>query len=351
MKEAKLKDLPDRDNKELAGSIELKAICIDAATGKVLLSKTLAKFDDPDPIHPLNTYASPTPFLDGDRIYCHFGTYGTWCLNANSGETVWTARIKLSHSVGPGSSPIVIKDRLILACDGTDQQFVAGLDTETGQEVWRTPRPPLRSREPESQKSYCTPTAVTVRGQVQVVVPGAQWVCGYDPNYVREIWRLDHGDGFSLCGRPVIAGNLAIFSTGYTRPEMVAVRYDGIGDVSKSHMVWRTNKGAPSKPSPVVVGDALYMVSDSGVLTKLRVTDGSSIWQKRLSGNYSASPIVAADRLYFFNHEGEVSVLGTGEQFEKISESELPPRILASPAVIEHDLIIRTEHSLIRIAH
>ncbi len=348
-KARKLADDPLKAIKDVAGTVEFQAICVDFATGNVVHEISLAKVDDPEPINPLNTYASPTPVIAGGRVYCHFGNYGTWCLNAEDGAIVWQRQIVVDYSVGPGSSPYVHGDKLILVCDGTDQQFVMALDAATGKEVWKTPRPPIRATEVEYRKAYSTPIAVQVRGETQLIVPGAQWICAYAPDTGREIWRIDHGDGFSVSPRPIAVGDLVVFSTGYMKPELVAVKTDGQGDVSQTHVAWRVSRGAPSKPSPIAVGDRIFVVNDLGVLTQLRSADGSILWQHRLGGQYSASPIQAGDKLVFCSHTGAVTVVAVDAQYRELAKNELEAAILASPAVVGDDLLIRTENELLRI--
>lgn len=346
---SKLAKDPLKGIKEVAGSVQIRAIGVDYATGKVVHDLVLAEIDDPEPINPLNTYASPTPMLDGGQVYCHFGNYGTWCINAQTGEQVWHRQIVVDYSVGPGSSPLVHQDKLILVCDGIDEQFVVALDKATGQEVWRTARPPKRASNVEFRKAYSTPIVVSVQGKQQLVVPTAQWICGYAPDSGEEIWRIDHGNGFSVSPRPIATNGLIVFSTGYMRPELVAVRPTGVGDVTDSHIAWRVDRGAPNKPSPIAVGDRIYMVADNGILTQLRTSDGSIAWQKRLSGNFSASPICAGDKLFFCSHEGKVTVVAAGPTYREVAKNEIDAQILASPAVVGNDLLIRTEHSLFRI--
>ncbi len=349
--ERKLGDDPLKDIKEVAGAVELKALCVDFESGAIEHNISLAQVDDPEPINPLNTYASPTPVLDGQRVFCHFGNYGTWCLDARTGSPIWTTRIQVDHSVGPGSSPFVIGKHLVLVCDGIDQQFIVALDKTTGKELWRTARPPIRATNVEFKKAYSTPILVDVQGRQQLVIPGAQWICGYDPATGREIWRIDHGSGFSTSPSAVISGGLVVFSTGYMRPELVAVRPDGHGDVTTSHIIWRVSRGAPAKPSPLAVGNRIYMISDDGILTQLRSEDGSIAWRHRISGNFSASPINVSGKLFFCSHEGVVTVVADDETYQELAKNELESRLMASPAVVGNDLVIRTEQSLLRIGN
>lgn len=349
--ERRLGGNPTGGVKEVARSMEIRAVCVDFESGSLLHNLVLASFVDPDPINPLNTFASPTPVMNDGMVFCDFGNYGTWCLDAETGKTIWQHRIVVDYSVGPGSSPIVHGDKLIRVCDGIDQQFIVALDKATGSEVWRTARPPMRTENVEFRKAYSTPLVISVHEKPQVVVPGAQWICGYDPDNGHEIWRIDHGSGFSVSPMPILVNGLVVFSTGFMRPELVAVKPDGQGDVTNTHVMWRVSRGAPTKPSAIAVGQRIYMVSDTGVLTQLRVEDGSIVWQERLAGNFSASPILAGDHLYFCSHEGIVIVVKPGERFVEVARNELEPRILASPAVIGNDLVFRTEDALLRIGN
>lgn len=335
--------------KEVAAAIEIKAVCIEFNSGRVLHDLSLKRFDDPQPINPLNTYASPTPVIEDNRVYCDFGNYGTWCIDSYTGDTIWHKQTIVDYSVGPGSSPILCDDKLILVCDGTDEQFVLALDKETGEERWRASRPAKRADDGEFRKAYSTPLVINVQGQRQIVVPSAQWICGYDPDSGQEIWRFDHGSGFSVSPRPIYVAGLIVFSTGYMRPELVAVRPDGTGDVTATHQVWRVNRGAPTKPSPIAVGEQIYMVSDTGILSKLDARDGSILWQERLAGNYSASPVQAGNKLYFPSHEGTVTVVGIADDYQELARNQLEPRLMASPAVVGEDLLIRSEFALYRI--
>jgi outer membrane protein assembly factor BamB len=339
------------DDKTVATNVSFFAICVDAESGKIIHDIELASTDQPEPINPLNSYASPTPVLDEGRVYCHFGNYGTWCLDASTGEPIWHEQIVVDHGVGPGSSPIVVENLLVLVCDGCDQQFVVALNKNTGKQLWKTDRPPQRDKHVEMRKSFSTPIVIDVAGQKQIIAPAAQWIAAYEPATGKEIWRADHGDGYSIGVAPVFVDGLVIFSTGFMKPHLVAVRPDGQGDVTNSHIVWRWSHGAPNKPSPVVAGGELYVVADNGVLSKLRVTDGKEIWRQRIGTEYSSSPIVCRDRIYFSSHEGILSVVQVGSEFKLLAENKLEGRLMASPAVLNDELIIRSEQALWRIGN
>ncbi|MGB7328451.1 MAG: PQQ-binding-like beta-propeller repeat protein, partial [Rubripirellula sp.] len=306
--------------------------------------------DSPNPIHPMNSFASPTPVLLGKRVICHFGGYGTWCLDSVTGETIWQQKLLVDDSVGPGSSPILFNDQMIVACDGIDKQFVAALSIADGSIRWKTPRPPMRSPNGEFQKAYSTPLLINVKGQSQLVVPGAQWCVAYDPNNGSEIWRVDHGDGFSVTPMPIMTAGKIIFSTGYITPELVAVDPTGRGDVTETHVLWRQKRNAPAKPSMVSRGKVLFVISDTGILSALNTDDGSQLWRQRLGGAYSASPLISDQRIMVASHTGEVTVFAAEAQYRKLGGIDIGEQIMASPITIGSDLVLRTEKAVYRFS-
>jgi len=328
-----------------AGGTSLRAVCLDAETGKQLHSVELFKLPSPPGIHKKNSHASPTPILDGDRVFVHFGPYGTACLSGE-GKVVWKQELKYSPVHGPGGSPALVGELLILSCDGSDSQQVIALDRKTGAIRWKTPREPL----PIAKKfAFCTPLAIDVAGKTQVVLPTAGAVTSYDPATGRAIWTARYGDGYSIVPRPVYGHGLVFVGTGFDRPTLIAVRPDGKGDVTDTHVAWKLDKGAPLNPSPLLVGDELYLVSDQGIGTCLDAKTGKVHWQERLGGNYSASPLHAAGRIYFLDENGATTVVKPGKAFEKLGRNEIKGRTFASPVPIEGALFLRTDTQLLRI--
>lgn len=352
LKQARSKMLafnPLADQMNVVGTVSLRAVSIDAVTGKLLSDDEILSVKEPPAIHSLNSFASPTPILDGRLLFCHFGEMGTLCFDTQAKKVAWKTVLPASLSVGAGSSPLVHGDLVIVPCDGTDKQYVVALNKVTGKEVWKTKRPKMSGFLGDYHKSYCTPLVVTVKGQEQVVIPGAQWVVAYEPDTGKEIWRVRHGDGFSNAPCPVVAGDLVCICTGYMKPEVVAIRMDGSGDVTKSHVAWRISKQAPTMPSPVIVGHEMYMVNDQGVATCANTSDGSILWSKRIAGNYSSSPLSADDKIYFSSREGKTTVIKPGSEFTELAVNSLEGQLMASPAVFEESLILRTDSHLYRI--
>jgi outer membrane protein assembly factor BamB len=336
--------------KNVAGTVQLLAMAVDAATGSIVHQIDLDVVAEPKPIHAMNSYASPTPAIHDDRIVVHFGRYGTWCLDAVSGETLWNRRIVIEDSVGPGSSPVVHDGLVLLTCDGTDKQFIEALSLANGETVWKTDRPPIGAANGEQRKSFSTPLVIEVNGGTQAIIPGAQWCVAYDVSDGREIWRVEHGGGFSITPMPSLIGERIVFSTGFMKPELLAVDPTGKGDVTNTHVAWRTMKGGSRRPSMVSDDLRLYCVSDDGILTVLRHSTGNVIYRERLGGQYSSSPLRVGDRILIADHEGLVRVFLAGDDYREVASYDLGEQIMASPAVLGEDLLIRTAAALYRFS-
>lgn len=345
----KVEHLPIADAMIAFESITLSALEFDLATGELLRRIELFKVDGPPPIHGLNSYASPSPVLDGGYLYCHFGVFGTACVDTASGEVKWRRELDLDHVVGPGSSPVVVDGRVIIPCDGADKQYVAALDAKTGEPVWRVDRPPIRATVGDERKAFSTPLVIDAAGRRQVIIPGAQWFVSYDPATGEEIWRVDHGSGFSNVPRPIFDGELLYISTGFGPTELWAIRPDGTGDVTETHVDWRQKKQAPAMPSPVAADGRVYMISDAGVASCLDAETGESLWLERVAGQYSASPLYADGRVYFWNHDGRTTVVAAEPEFEVLARNDLDGRIMASPAAVDGSFILRTDTHLYRL--
>ncbi|BBO33314.1 PQQ-binding-like beta-propeller repeat protein [Lacipirellula parvula] len=332
-------------------SISLRVIEVDFESGKILREINLFERESPPPIHGLNTYASPTPVLDTEtgRLFCHFGTFGTCCIDTHTGEIVWKRQLELDHVVGPGSSPALYKNLLIIPNDGIDRQYIAALDVATGKTVWEQSRPPIRENNTDHHKAFATPLVIEVDGRPQAVIPGAQWFVAYDPLSGDELWRIDHGSGFSNIARPVFDGQLLFLNTGLGKAQLWAVLPDGAGDVTETHVAWRETRQVPAMSSPALSNGRLYMVSDGGVASCLDSETGKTLWRERMPGKYSASPLTGGGRVYFWSHEGRTNVVADSNKFELLSQNDVDGMLMASPAAIDGDLLLRTDTSLYRV--
>lgn len=336
---------------EIAGGVSLRAICVDRNTGELLRNLELFQVENPEPIHSLNSYASPTPVIENGRVYCHFGTYGTACIETKSGEIVWRDNsLNVDHQNGPGASPIVWRNLLIVQYDGIDKQFVAARDKDSGDLVWKVKRSGVLPQKREFQKAYATPHVIEDTDPPQLISPGSDWVFSYDPQTGKELWRANYGQlGFSTVPRPVIGHGMVYIITSFMQSRILAIKYDGSGDVSQTHVVWKSDRQVPKKPSALLVEGELYLVSDNGVGTCLDAKTGAEIWTNRLGGQYSASPLFADGRIYAFSQEGKTLVLKPGREYEVLAENHLDAGFMASPAVAGKSMFLRTETHLYRI--
>jgi outer membrane protein assembly factor BamB len=329
---------------------ELFAVAADRATGRILHDLRIFHIERPQATHALNSYASPSPVIEEGRVYVHFGAHGTACLDTATGRTLWSRQdLACDHFRGPGSSPLLFEDLLILHFDGIDVQYLAALDKRTGRTVWKTDRSTdFGNADGDLRKAYSTPLLTEVGGRPQLISPGAKAAMAYDPHSGRELWKVRY-DGFSNTVRPLAGHGLVFVNTGFGRTELWAIRPDGQGDVTESHVVWRANKSIPTKPSPVLVGDLLFMANDAGIFTCLEAKTGALVWQKRIGGQYSASPLYAAGRIYFFSHEGRTTVIAPEREWRVLAENQLDDGFMASPAVADGRLILRTKARLLCI--
>jgi len=324
--------------------LSLRALAFDVTTGQQVVNVEVFKIPtDRRDINPKNSWASPTPVIDGDRVYVHFGADGTAALS-QSGEILWKNRFEYQSQHGAGGSPIVYGDLLIFSCDGSDAAFVIALDKHTGKTKWKT------NRGVPADQAYTTPLVIRVAEQDQLISVGAFRARAYEPLTGKEIWRVRYDEGFSNVPRPVFAHGLVFITTGFQQPELLAIRPDGKGDVTKTHIAWSLKRGAPLTPSPIVVGDELYVVTDGGIASCLDAKTGEVIWQSRLGGTYSASPIFADGRLYFPAEQGVTTVIAPGRQARRLATNRLDGGLLASIAVADRAFFLRTDSSLYRIS-
>jgi outer membrane protein assembly factor BamB len=349
---------------------ELRAICIDAASGKIV--KDIKVFDmiqrevDPAYMHDsphLNSVATPTSVVEEDHVFVSFGSQGIACLDRKNGDKLWERRdLRAYQPVRQGSSPIVDEENLYVAFDGTDQQFFVALDKKTGDTRWKTDRnvatdwsATLRARglEPkkngggkpgDNHKSFATAHLINVNGQRQLIAPAAEATISYNPNTGEELWRVLYPGGFNVAARPLHAhGMVYVFTSGLTG-YLMGIRPDGKGDVTDTHVGWSTTRGTPHIPSPVIAGDLMFLVTDKGGIVRcLEVKSGEEVWKKRLAGDHWASPILANDKLYFSSKQGDVFVLSaTRDTPELIARNRLNASFIASPAVAGSSLIVRS---------
>jgi outer membrane protein assembly factor BamB len=335
-----------RDQLQVHGSARCFAVELSAVTGDLLRKIELLICDDPPSTHATNGYASPTPVSDGRHLVSHFGSLGTACVDLKSGEVLWKRRLQFDEITGPGSSPVIYENIVMLPCDGADKQFVIGLNIRTGHTVWQTDRPKIDDAEGIHRRAFSTPLIVQHGDRWEAISVGAQWVVSYDPANGRELWRVSMGDCHAAIPRPVAANGIVYVCSGYMKPRLFAIRLGGSGDVTQTHVAWQFDRQVPEISSPIVVGGNIYFVSSGGILTCLNAESGKLLWQHRLGGNFAASPIAAGDKIYFVSREGVTTVIRAGGEYEEVARSQHFGQTLASPAVCGSALLIRADRVL-----
>jgi outer membrane protein assembly factor BamB len=331
-----------------SGQVTLHVLCCDAKDGRTLWDTEVFQPapDQTAAIHRKNTLASPTPLLVGDRLYVHFGHMGTAALDL-SGKVLWRqTELRYPPVHGPGGSPVLVGDELIFSCDGQTAPFLAALDAKTGAVRWKT----LRNSPAQKQFSFSTPLVIEVDGKPQVISATSGFVAAYLPGDGKELWRVTYGEGYSVVPRPVFAHGPIYLSSGFDRPVVYAINPKGAaGDATETNVVWTEPKSGPNTPSPLVVGDEIYYVSDGGIATCADAMTGNVHWRERLGGGFSASPVSVEGRVYFQNETGVGYVVKAAKTYELLAKNDIGERTLASFGVVDGALFIRGEKALWRV--
>lgn len=331
-------------------SVSLHALCVERSSGKILHDIALLEVAAPQWVHQLNSYASPTPILEEGRLYAHFGSLGTVALDTKSMQVLWkNQELQVMHENGPGSTIVLSGNHLIAHFDGSDRQFIAAFDKNTGKEAWQTARSGEMDPRPQQRKAYGTPLMVTMNGRAVVVSPAANNIYGYDPQNGRELWHVPYGAlGFSMSAVPVADEQRIYFSTSYGKSQVIALDYAGR---QTPEVAWRNPKNAPKMCSPVLHDGLLFYIDDGGIVSCVDTKTGEAIYRERLGGKFSASPILAGGKLYFCSREGVVSTIPATKEFKILAQNTLDGSIMASPIADGGALFIRTDKALYKIGN
>jgi outer membrane protein assembly factor BamB len=348
----------------LAENEERVLLCLDRASGKTLWQSVVVK-SPLESIHKLNSRASSTPATDGERVFTAFldmtetpetqkinaehpagkgeVSKGTVVVSAHdfSGKQLWQVRPGLfSSKHGFCSSPIVFEDKVIVNCDHDGDGYIVAFARADGRELWRIDRP-------NKTRSYCVPIIRELAGRTQMVLSGTKCVTSYDPRTGKLLWIID-GPTEQYVASIVHSEQTGwLYMTGgFPDHHLLAIRPDGSGNVTDSHIQWRTNKGVSYVPSPLIEGDALYIVSDSGIAHCFDAKTGDIRWEERVREHH-ASLVSAEGHVYFVNDFGTLRVVKPGAAFDCIAQSELGEKVFASPAMSEGQMFIRTEKALL----
>ena len=330
----------------------LSAVGVARESGRIVHDITVFEIATPQFCHPFNSYASCTPVIERDRLYMHYGSAGTACIDTESGKILWARQdLPCDHFRGPGSSPIIHGDLLIVAFDGFDLQYVVALDKRTGKTVWRKDRNiDYGTTDGDAKKAYPTATVIASQGREQVVIPSAGATIAYDPKSGDEFWRVKHG-GMNASARPLFAHGMVYINTAAGGMKFLAVRPDGTGDVTGTQIAWKSSQGTGSRSSQLLLGDRLFLVGDKGTASVLDAVSGTALWQKRLGGEFSSSPILADGRIYASNQDGDTFVLSAVDPYPVLATNTLDDGCMASPAVFDGAIYLRTKTHLYRLGN
>ncbi len=328
---------------------KLWAVCLDAATGKVLHNKLVFEIVKPQksPVA-MNSYASCTPVIEAGHVYVSFGVHGTACLDTKTGKVIWQRQdeeLTCDHFRLPASSPILSGDTLFLQFDGADKQFVVALNKKYGQTKWLHKRAfDYRTNNGDRKKGYGTPALITLGGRQQLITPAAVATEALDPKTGKLLWTARTG-GMNASGIPQFAHGLVFINNGMG--SMSAIRPNGKGTLDA---VWSSRRNIAKKSSMLVHGDYIFMVADNGVATCLRAKTGEAIWSERLNaGEFAASPILCVDRIYAFGMKGDAVIFAAKPEFKILAHGKYEAGFMATPAITGNAMILRTKSAVYRV--
>lgn len=324
---------------------------LDKKTGRVIWSETAYEGVPRAKRHVKATQANSTPVTDGRYVVALFGSEGLACYNFN-GKLLWKQDLGIldpglwsdpTSSWGHSSSPIIYKDLVIVQADGHKQSFIAAYNLKDGKQAWRVERGEITS--------WTTPTINTASKHAELIVNGGRFIRGYDPLTGKELWRFADNETQVKMQAPLIANGLIYITGGYPagRP-MYAFKPGAVGDISlkageetNDFIAWKSSKGSPYTPTPIIYGDLFYTVADNGVFAAYDSKTGKLIYQERLPSSFSASPVAADGKLYLSSEDGDVFVVRAGPKYELLATNVMGQPLMATPAISDGLLILRTQ--------
>jgi outer membrane protein assembly factor BamB len=321
----------------LPATKERVLLCLDRSSGKILWQKTVVQ-GPLEPINKENSYASGTPVTDGERIYVAFRVGDDIVVAAHElagGKQLWLVRPGThAGEWGFSNEPVLFQDKVIVDGDGKGDSFLVALSRTDGRTLWRIPRT-------HKGISYSAPLIREMAGRTQLIQCGDRCVTSFDPDTGKQLWTVD-GPSEEFVATPVYSekAGLVFISSSWPKQVLLAIRPDGSGNVTQTHVVWRDTKGAPYVPSLIVAGDYLLSISNSGVAFCYEAATGKVLWQERL-GRHHASPVLVGGLVFFINDDGQINVIKPGAKFERVAKYELGEFCYASPAVSDGQVFLR----------
>jgi len=339
---------------------ELYAVCLDFKTGKILYDIKVFTPEAAGRKNAVNTYATPTPFIEKGFVYVHYGHMGTACINTSNGSIVWKRNDFTFKNVhGPASSPVVYKNLLILHFEGSDARYLIALDKSNGKLRWRKDRPPepYVPLDPVGKLAYITPLIINVKGQDLLISDGSAICQAFDPQTGREIWRVVDGAETTVA-MPFTENGILYWYTGYKIidgkkiTDLLAVNPDGKGDITATNVIWTKKDESLSNQmlTPVIKDGLIYTVTTLNNMMTIDAATGKELWNKKVTAAYNASPLYIDGNIWFFSIKGDILVLKAGREYNEVARDKMESGIWATPAVLRNSIILRTEKYLYKIS-
>jgi outer membrane protein assembly factor BamB len=312
-------------------------LCFDRGNGDILWQKTVVH-GPLEKLHPENSYASGTPATDGKRVYVAFRVGDEIVVAAHDaarGKQLWLVRAGTHEGEwGFSNSPVLYKDKVIIDGDSKGASFLTALSRDDGRTLWRVDRT-------RRGISYAAPLIREMAGRVQLIQCGDRCVTSFDPDTGKPIWTVD-GPSEEFVASPAYSekARLLFASSTYPSREVFAIRPDGRGDVTATHIVWRDKPGAPYLCSPLIVGDFMLSLNNAGIAYCYDAATGKVLWKERL-GRHHSSPVLIEGLAFFVSDKGEVNVIKPAPKFERVARYELGEPFYASPAISDGQVFLR----------
>ncbi|HSA02690.1 MAG TPA: PQQ-binding-like beta-propeller repeat protein, partial [Candidatus Paceibacterota bacterium] len=321
----------------LPATQERVLLCMARDTGRILWQQTVVQ-GPLEKIHKENSYASATPATDGDRVYTAFRVGDDIVVAAHdciTGKQLWLSRPGThAGEWGFSNEPVVYKDKVIVDGDSKGDSFLVAFSRADGKELWKVKRT-------NRGISYSAPFIRTMNGRAQLIQCGDRCVTSFDPDTGKPIWTVD-GPSEEFVSTPVYSekANLVYISSSWPKQVLYAIRPNGAGNVTQTHVAWRDSKGAPYVPSMIVAGDFLLSVNNGGVAFCYEAATGKVLWQEKL-GRHHASPVLINGLVFLINDDGQINVIKPGPSFERVATFELGESCYASPAISDGQVFLR----------
>jgi outer membrane protein assembly factor BamB len=312
-------------------------MCLDRNTGKILWQQTVVQ-GPLEKIHKENSYASSTPATDGQRVYVTFRVGDDIVAAAHdfaSGRQLWLLRPGTHKGEwGFSNEPVLYKDKVVIDGDSKGDYFLIALNREDGKTLWRKNRT-------NKGISYSAPLISEMAGRIQLIQCGDRCVAGFDPDTGQQFWQVD-GPFQEFVATPVFSekAGLVFISSSWAKRVLLAIRPDGRGNVTQTHIAWQDTKGAPYVPSMIVADDFLLSINNGGMAFCYDAATGKVLWQQKL-GRHHASPVLMNGLVFLINDDGQINVIRPGREFERIATYKLGESCYASPAISNGRIYLR----------